>query len=500
MTTYDVVIIGSGLGGLLCGALLTKEGYRVCVAEKNPVIGGCLQTFVRGGCTFDTGIHYIGSLDPGQVLHRYFTYFGLMDRLHLKRMDADGFDVIHFDSSGSSYPLAMGAERFIETLHQKFPHEKTALVSYMKTLQEINGSLHLISLREGANDSKPYRDSSSSSAFNYIRSITSDRTLQQVLTGNNAIYAGDPARTSLLMHAVVQNFFIESSWRLVDGSSQLAGILEDDIKKGGGDVLTEYEAQQLVFEERTLRYVDFTNEERIQATSFISDIHPAATLRMLPPEMLTKAYRNRIRTLPNTPGVFSLYVVFHKNSFPYINSNQYHFTSEDVWENLNYSREEWPKGYMLLTPAVSGSGEFAEGMIIMTYMNFADVEQWSDTTVEARGADYRAFKLEMADRLLDAVERSYPGIRAHIRSVFTSTPLTYRDYTGTPQGSLYGVARDYNKPLESYIPPKTKIPNLFFTGQNTTMHGVLGVMIGSILTCSEFVGMDQLIRKINAAQ
>lgn len=45
MSKYDVIIIGSGLGGLTCGATLSKEGYNVCVIEKNPVPGGCFQTF-----------------------------------------------------------------------------------------------------------------------------------------------------------------------------------------------------------------------------------------------------------------------------------------------------------------------------------------------------------------------------------------------------------------------------------------------------------------------
>ena len=62
MSKYDIIIIGSGLGGLECGAILSKEGYHVCVLEKNELFGGCFQTYQRGGHRMDTGIHYIGSL------------------------------------------------------------------------------------------------------------------------------------------------------------------------------------------------------------------------------------------------------------------------------------------------------------------------------------------------------------------------------------------------------------------------------------------------------
>ena len=65
MNKQTVVIIGGGLGGLFTGALLTKEGYEVTVVEKNAVAGGGLQTFSRGGITFETGMHILGGLRPG---------------------------------------------------------------------------------------------------------------------------------------------------------------------------------------------------------------------------------------------------------------------------------------------------------------------------------------------------------------------------------------------------------------------------------------------------
>ena len=70
---YDIIIIGSGLGGLLCGYILSKEGKKVCIIEKNTQIGGCLQNFVRNGCIFDTGAHYIGGLDTNQNLYSFLT-------------------------------------------------------------------------------------------------------------------------------------------------------------------------------------------------------------------------------------------------------------------------------------------------------------------------------------------------------------------------------------------------------------------------------------------
>lgn len=87
MSKYDIIIIGSGLGGLECGAILSKEGYNVCVLEKNELFGGCFQTYRRKGHLLDTGIHYIGSLDEGQVMNQFFRYVGIMDHLKVRKLD-----------------------------------------------------------------------------------------------------------------------------------------------------------------------------------------------------------------------------------------------------------------------------------------------------------------------------------------------------------------------------------------------------------------------------
>src|SRR5450631_2740536 len=103
MAQYDVVIIGSGLGGLESAYILSKEGYKVLVLEKNRQLGGSLQIFVREKAIFDTGIHYIGGLDEGQNLNQCFKYFGIMDKLNLIKMDMNGFDRISFGDDGSEY-------------------------------------------------------------------------------------------------------------------------------------------------------------------------------------------------------------------------------------------------------------------------------------------------------------------------------------------------------------------------------------------------------------
>lgn len=147
MSKYDIIIIGSGLGGLECGAILSKEGYHVCVLEKNELFGGCFQTYQRGGHRMDTGIHYIGSLDEGQIMNQYFRYFGIMDKLSIQRMDEEGFDRIYYKNA--IYDYAMGHERFMETLCHSFPHERENLKRYVAAIRSVGNLISTDHLKKG---------------------------------------------------------------------------------------------------------------------------------------------------------------------------------------------------------------------------------------------------------------------------------------------------------------------------------------------------------------
>ena len=94
-----------------------------------------------------------------------------------------------------------------------------------------------------------------------------------------------------------------------------------------------------------------------------------------------------------------------------------------------------------------------------------------------------------------------PGARGAYRRAGngTTSPLSYRDYTGTIDGSAYGIVKNYQYPQISFVSTRTKLKNLFLTGQNLNVHGALGVTLTAMLTCSEFVGQEYLAKKVGNA-
>lgn len=510
MNDFDVIIIGSGLGGLLCGYILSKEGKNVCILEKNRKPGGCLRSFRTNGVNFDTGVHYIGALDEGQVLNRYFRYFGLMNTIKFRKLNQNGFDIIAFDEE--EYPMAMGFDNFTEQLLPFFPSEKPALQNYVDALQKISKAFPLYNL-EVPKDHKEdiYYNQSAYDFFNSFsitgsslpikqtknrKKSTAWHLLPDVLAGNNFLYAGNPGITPLPIAALINHSFISSAWRPVDGSDQISDHLADQIRLSGGKFFTGNEVSRIGINNKSFLITTKTSEQ-YTAQSLVSAIHPAKILAMADLSNLRKAYSKRVMNLKNTPSCFTLFIVLKENSFPQMNYNYYFHSGKNVWTDT--PETDWPGSYMLYTPASSANNKYTKSMVIMTVMNFNAVRDWERTSSGHRGQDYLDFKNQKTEILLTLVEKKFPGLRSKIKFLDSSTPLTWRDQTGTPEGSMYGIQKDFNDPIKTTILPRTKIPNLYFTGQNINLHGVLGVTIGSVLTCGEMIGLEYLIKKIRNA-
>lgn len=498
---FDVVIIGSGLGGLVSAIIMAREGYSVCVLEKNQQFGGNLQTFVRNKTIFDTGVHYIGGLSEGQNLHRYFKYLGILDDITLKKMDEDGFDIITFDGDPNEYRHAQGYENFKKTLLEQFPDEEGAINAYCDQMKETCSFFPLYGLKLG----KPYYENTSLfevKAKEFINSITENEKLRAVLAGSNLLYAGEGERTPFYMHALSVNSYIESSYRCLNGGSQITKALLARFREKGGKAYKRHEVIKFETEKGRVTAVQTANGKTIYGDIFISNVDPKVTLEMIGPDNFRKSYTSRIENIESTIAAFSLYLVLKPNCFKYMNHNYYHFKDyRGVWDVHNYTQETWPEGYMVSMGIKKDKEEYGDNITVLTYMNFDEMAPWANTFNTAaekneRGQNYEEFKAYKSELIIKELEKKFPNIRNCIEAVYASTPLSYRDYIGSNRGSMYGYVKDANNPLKSFVSPRTKIKNMYFTGQSLNMHGILGVTISGVVTCSEILGGEYLLNKI----
>lgn len=494
---YDVVIAGSGLGGLQCAFILSREGFNVCLIEKNDQLGGCLQTFKRDNSVFDTGMHYVGSVEEGQFLNKFLKYFSLESSLKLRKLDEEAFEIIRFGDR--EYRFAMGFDRFRDNLIASFPGEAAAIKQYINKLLEVKRSVDILKMNELPGKRSEYFQYFNTGINNFLDSLTNNQELKRVLLGNSPLYAGVRTKTPLYTPMIINSTYIDSSYRFVDGGSQISNILARHIIRNGGKILRSSKITRFIFEAGHVKGVEINGEEVIEGKWVISNIHPKTMISLFENAPFRPAYLKRIEALEDTFGMFSLYLVMKENSFEYINSHYYIYRTDDIWHGDTYDPEQWPASYMMHFSPTSKNNRYTDAVIATAYMNWREVEPWANTFVGQRGDDYLEFKMKRAGKLIDLIESDFPGLKSKIKSFYTSTPLTYRDYTGTYKGSVYGLLKDYNSPLKTLIMPRTRVPNLLLTGQNINVHGVIGVTIGSILTCGEMIGTSYILDKIRNA-
>lgn len=493
----SVLIIGGGLGGLFTGALLAKNGRHVTVLEKNATIGGGLQTFVRNGIRFETGMHMLGGFRKGGSLFRICHYLGILDRLWIRPTDPLCMDSLHYLDEGEHYEIPGGREPFTEYFARLFPHEADGIRRYVDALYGLSEEVGLFYLREDNASIFAHSEEFLRPADEFIARFVGDSRLRDILAYMNPMYGGVAHHTPAYIHALVNVLYINGEDRFEEGSSQLADALAGVIREAGGEVLSRARVEAIDCRERSIRCVSTSDGRQFSADRYIAAIHPCTLLGLLPDDALPRAYRNRLNEIPNSYSAFTLYLKLRPECFPYINHTCYCQKAHGmVWEFGRWD-EEWPRGLMYMTPPEHNQGRYSRRMIITTPMSFEAVRRWEKTSTGRRGAEYEAWKREMAERILDCMERIHPGFRSVIEACTTSSPLTIRNYYGVKQGSMYGFCKDACQIALSQVPIVTKIRNLLLTGQNINLHGICGVPLTAINTAEVIVGQNQLIRAIN---
>ncbi|WP_347216889.1 NAD(P)/FAD-dependent oxidoreductase [Chryseobacterium sp.] len=499
---YDILVIGSGLGGLVSALILAKEGLKVCVLEKNNQYGGNLQTFSRDKLIFDTGVHYLGGLSKGQNLNRFFSYLEIMDELELQKMDEDGYDRISFGDDAIQYPHAQGYQNFVEQLSAHFPEEKENLENYCEEIQYVCSQFpryHVVG-KDNYNEEILHLNTK-----RFIESVTQNKTLQAVLLGSNFLYAGDSENVPFYVHALTVNSYIQSAYKCVKGGSQISKLLIRKLRQYGAEVHKHSEVSEFIFNENnTLISVKTKTGKEYAAKQFISNIEIRSAIKLIGEDRLKRSFLNRVLSWQPVSSCFSVYLVLKPNCLPGFNYNIYHYSSEEqVWNAYRYHKEAWPETYMLSSTPSKHHPQFAESLTAISYMDFDEVKQWENTvnTVadeHERGEQYEKFKLEKTEKMIDALEKKIPGLRRAIKQIYTSTPLSYRDYIGSFEGNMYGYMKNSDNPLKTMVSPRTKIDNLFLTGQSVNMHGILGVTIGAFNTCAEILGKETIDSRLES--
>lgn len=481
-----VVVIGAGLGGLQCAYILAKMGMDVCVLEKSKAVGGSLQSYKRGGTVLDTGMHYVGSLGEGEALNCLFRYFRLMD-LPWMEMDRSCFDEVVIGDE--SFPMANGHDDFVSRLADRFPKSKSRLENYVRMLKSTGDAIF-----DGLVPGKTADIEKSMfgiSAWDYLRETLVNPLLIKVVSGTSMKMELKKKTLPLYTFAQINDSFIRSAWRLRGGGSQMTDSLSSSIEGMGGRVLVDTEVTEILEDKNGVCGVRVNDGSVFPADYVISSIHPALTVGLTSSEgHMRKSFCSRITGLENTYGMFTASIRLKPDSFRYLNRNIYMYSGNsgpwDIKANDAVMISFSPPDY----------GDYTRSLDILSPMSWDEVSMWADRPVGRRGEEYSDLKKRKYWQCLQMMERRFPEVWGAIDKVYTSTPATWNGYIDAPQGCAYGVRKDFTKPYNTVLSPLTPVPGLLMTGQSLNLHGVLGVSMTSLYTCSAVLGKDTVYEEI----
>jgi len=401
-------------------------------------------------------------------------------RLPWKHLDPQGYDLVTI--GGETFSFVEGYRNFADTLAERFPRERTSLYKYVELMERA--------------DLMPLGDPEVQSlcavnAYNYLCETFTDPLLIDVLAGN--ALKTELRRESLpLFHFFHSSFVGGGAWRLCGCGDEIVSMLVSDIRSMGGTLVTGVQVEELIEKDGKIAAARSTDGTTFEADVFISDVHPQQTFALVKEShCLSRLFRRRIDMLENTWGMFTVSLVTD-GTIPYFNHNKFIYRQANVWEqpavgNItgqgNSGIDRVMVSCLADTEANHGAGHPLV-IDLLTPVPFSLFESWSDSRVGRRGDGYLALKQRLADECIALAETAISGLRDAISArQQTSTPLTWRDYTLTPNGSAYGLRKDSRQPLMTILSPRTPIPNLFLTGQNLMLHGLEGVTMTALQTC-----------------
>jgi len=490
-----VIIIGGGLGGLFTGALLAKNGLSVTVLEKSHVIGGGLQTFVRHGITFETGMHIIGGFQPGGSLNRICSYLGILSQLDIVPMPADCMAEIYGADHKTIYRLPQGRHPFTEYLCQQFPSEADGIRRYVDSIYEIASKIDLFNLRQATNTA--VHAAYSMPVGEYLEQFTTNQVLLNLLSYAGTLYGGQREKTPAYVHALINVLYLNGTSMFAKSSQQLADALAEVVTSRGGQVLTNQAVRNIEVVRRVVQRVTTVAGESFEGDVYISSLNPSVTIGLSSEGAFPHAYVNRILSIPNSFSAFKVYYEVKAEAFDQLQSPVYIIRSQEHFWQMPDPSEHWPQVVDLFMTDGKVTPQGTRMLMSVSPMSFDAVRPWSNSTTGHRPQEYKDWCKQQISRVTALISERFPGFESAVVRSFAATPLTFRDWLGAPEGNMYGFCKDANNLVVSHLPVRTKIENLYLTGQCINLHGICGVPLTAIQTAEAVLGQNVILEAIH---
>jgi len=467
---FDVIIIGSGISGLVCGCYLSKMGKKVLLVEKNLKPGGYCTSFLANGFHFDACAHALSSLRKQGRLYEILEGLGLIDKLNIKRYNPT--DIII--TPKHKIRIFQEYRKTIKEFQINFPKEKVSIENFFKFIL-FSPIQKIIILRSKTFDkilNSYFRDPD-------LKSILSILMLQ--LTGLR------PSKLSAIVACFLwKEFIFDGGYYPTGGMQILSDTLLNRFYQLKGTAIFSKKAKEIIFKNNQAIGIALEDNTRITSKYVVSACDAKQTfLELIKNNKINNLFKKKLSTMVPSSSGFLVYLGLDRFSanLAKFKSNFYVFNESNFNEIYSsYLRNENKHFIMLSSSIRNTSYKDKIDICLATNGIYKNHNHWNYEN-----------KNRLADYLINQANNIIPNLSNHIVFKGIATPETLSNWTLNSEGAAYGWASIPEQFRTLQISQDTIIENLYLTGHwSNSSSGI------TFVACSGYETADLIIKKSRA--
>jgi len=440
---YDIIVLGAGIAGLICGTFIAKQGKKVLIIEQHSIPGGYCTSFKRKGFIFDSAVHHIGGCGKWSVVGRCLKELDI----NINFQQLDPMDSIHFPSFSIDIPAEI--DDYVDLLKERFPSEKEQLALFFKEFTRLyratfSTEKHKMLLK--------YQDLTFKEMLD---NFFTDEQLKMTLSAQWGYIGSPPHEVSAIgMCQMLVNYLKDGAYFPVGGTQNFADAITQKFIDYGGQIMLSSSVDGMLTDGNIIKGVTTKKGEEIQAEIFVSNIDPKQTFfSLLDKNIVDDSYIRKIENMKESVSFFLLYLgLDNKIDLKGLKRGFYH-TSND----LTFSDNDW--FYISVPtevdPSLAPDNKQIISVVVSSRENYDDIDDWV------------AYKDKMKKHTINYLENFVPEIQDHIEVIDAATPKTLYRYTLNTKGAAYGWAVTVDQTWSNRLSHTTPFKNLFLAGHWT---------------------------------